>query len=328
MFVRRRIWSGVVVALAAGPPASAQQILEVDFDAGRKLVGGAEYGFDRAVMDYGRGLVLASEAADPLAVNAYSLADGSVQGVFGGGRPGDGPGELTRVRGTAAGPDGVFVTGPGKVIYWSWSGDLLYTWRPTAPGTSSVCALNGRPAVPLQRGVVFRDDDGESVALGGEARTSLDATPATGRDVVMAYVGTSLACADSSAYVLAGDGALTEYKMGAEPRVISMPAELVEAGPGGVFMADDGRLVVTTYADDLGGAVMDLATGCYVLLPSARVPGNPKYVGMFADSVVTLEASREPTTRMVNGRQVSVYYADPSYIFVRPIRPVSGEPCS
>ena len=319
-----------MLALAAGSSASAQQILEVDFEAGRKLVGGAEYGFGVAVaMDYGRGLVLASEAADPLGVNAYSLADGSVQGVFGGGPPGDGPGELTRVRGTAAGPDGIFVTGPGKVIYWSWSGDLLHTWRPVAPGTSSVCALNGRPAVTSQRGVVFRDDDGESVALGGEARTSLDATPATGRDVVMAYLETSLACADSSAYVLAGaDGSLTEYKVGAEPRVIAMPVELVEAGPGGVFMAADGRLVVTTYANELGGAVMDLATGCYALLPSVRVPGNPEYVGMFADSVVTLEASREPTTRMINGRYVPVYYADPSYIFVRPVRPVSGEPCS
>ncbi len=327
-----------MVALAASvPTAATQQILEVDFDVGREVAGGEEYMFSVAVaVDYDRRLVLVSEAAEPLGVNAYSLDDGSVQHVFGGGRPGDGPGETRKVNATAVGPDGVFVAGPGRVIYWSWSGALLHQWTPKAPDTRSLCALNGRPAVTTQEGVVFRDDDGESVALGGEARPLLQATSAPARDVVMAYVTTKLACADSSAYVLAGsnvagmDLVLTEYKVGAEPHVVSLPTELADLeGYTSMFLADDGRLVVTTYEDELGGVVMDLATGCYALLPSVRrVPGNPKYVGMFADSVVTLEASRKPTTRMMNGRQVSVYYADPSYIFVRPVRAVAGESCS
>ena len=328
-----RTWIAIVVALVAHvSDATTQQIMKVDFDAGRELVGGAEYSFHPAVaVDYDRRLVLVTEVADPLGVNAYSLDDGSVQSVFGGGRPGDGPGELTSVHATAVGPDGVFVAGPGRVNHWSWSGTLLYQWTPKAPGTSPICALNGRPAVTLQKGVVFRDDDGESVALGGEARTSLQATPATAHDVSMAYLNTLLACADSSAYVLADRShVLTEYKVGAEPRVVPMPVELVEEEIGytNMFLADDGRLVITTYSDELGGAVMDLATGCYALLPSVRVPGNPKYVGMFADSVVTMEASRQPMTRTVDDRKYSVYYADPSYIFVRPLRPVSGAPCS
>ena len=328
-----------MVALAASvPTAATQQILEVDFDAGREVAGGEEYLFSdfTVAVDHDRRLVLISEAAEPLGVTAYSLDDGSVQHVFGGGRPGDGPGELRSVNATAVGPDGVFVAGPGRVIYWSWSGALLHQWTPKAPGTNVVCALSGRPAVTAQEGVVFRDDDGESVALGGEARPSLQATSAPVRDVAMAYVTTKLACADSSAYVLAGsdvagmDLVLTKYKIGAEPHVVSLPTELADLeGYTGMFLADDGRLVVTTYEDKLGGVVMDLATGCYALLPSVRrVPGNPKYVGMFADSVVTLEASRKPTTRMMNGKQVSVYYADPSYIFVRPVRAVAGESCS
>ena len=90
-----RIWSGVIVALAAGAPAAAQQILEVDTNAGRQVAGGEEYSFDHAVVDYGRRLVLASEAADPLAVTAYSLGDGSVQHVLGGGR-GDGSWSTSR----------------------------------------------------------------------------------------------------------------------------------------------------------------------------------------------------------------------------------------
>ncbi len=256
----------VAVALAAGAPTAAQQILEVDFDVGREVAGGEEYMFSdfTVAVDYDRRLVLVSEAAEPLGVNAYSLDDGSVQHVFGGGRPGDGPGEIRKVHATAVGPDGVFVAGPGRVIYWSWSGALLHQWTPKAPDANVVCALSGRPAVTTQEGVV------------------------------------------------------------------SLPTELADLeGYTSMFLADDGRLVVTTYEDELGGVVMDLATGCYALLPSVRrVPGNPKYVGMFADTVVTLEASRKPTTRMMNGRQVSVYYADPSYIFVRPVRAVAGESCS
>ncbi len=157
-----RLGAGVVVALAAGATAAAQQILEVDLDAGRKLAGGPEYSFnsDNAVVDYGRRLVLVTEAADPLAVTAYSLDDGLVQHVFGGGRAGDGPGELTQVLATAVGPSGVFVLGPGRVLHWSWSGALLHQWRLPLP-PDALCALNDRPAVPLQHGgVVFRGDDG------------------------------------------------------------------------------------------------------------------------------------------------------------------------
>jgi len=70
---------------SAGAPTTAQQILEVDTNAGRRVAGGKEYSFDHAVVDYDRRLVLASEAGDPLAVTAYSLDDGSVRHVLGGG---------------------------------------------------------------------------------------------------------------------------------------------------------------------------------------------------------------------------------------------------
>ncbi len=69
---------------SAGAPTAAQQILEVDTNAGRQVVGGEEYSFDHAVADYDRRMVLASEAGDPVAVTAYSLDDGSLQHVLGG----------------------------------------------------------------------------------------------------------------------------------------------------------------------------------------------------------------------------------------------------
>ena len=346
-----RIGCGVVVALAASagaPETAAQQILEVDMDAGRELVGGIEYLFDSrtAVVDYDRRLVLVSEAADPLAVTAYSLDDGSVRGVFGGGRPGDGPGELTEVQATAVGPDGVFVAGFGRVLHWSWSGALLGQWRPTAPGAHAVCALNSRPAVPLHpKGLVFRGDDGESVALGGEASARFDwKLPDDLLSSYSAYSSTLMTCADSAAYVLYSTGhTLTEYKARAEPRLIAMPAELAEAarermesstqnvfshGYSKLFLADDGRLVVTTLAYGLAGAVVDRATGCYALLKNKPDPPVWSYVGMFADSLVTLEGSRQPTTMVLDGKERRVFVGDETHIFVRPVRPASDEPCN
>ncbi len=317
-------------------------------DAGRELVGGIEYLFDSrtAVVDYDRRLVLVSEAADPLAVTAYSLDDGSVRGVFGGGRPGDGPGELTEVQATAVGPDGVFVAGFGRVLHWSWSGALLGQWRPTAPGAHAVCALNSRPAVPLHpEGLVFRGDHGESVALGGEASARFDwKQPDDLLSSYSAYSSTFMTCADSAAYVLYSTGhTLTEYQTGAEPRPIAMPAELAEAarermesstqnvfspGYSTLFLAEDGRLVVTTPAYGLAGAVVDRATGCYALLKNKPDPPVWSYVGMFADSLVTFEGSRQPTTMVLDGKERRVFVGDETHIFVRPVRPASDEPCN
>ena len=341
-----RIWSAGILALAAGiSEAAAQQVLEVDMDAGREVVGGLEYlfGFE-AVVDYGRRQVLVTEAADPLAVTAYSLDDGSVQGVFGGGPAGDGPGELTHVDAVALGPEGVLVAGIGRVLYWGWSGALLHQWRPTAPSTNDVCAFNGRPAVPLQQGIVFRGDDGESVALGGKAAPEFDFAAASETDVRRAAWTTFLACADSVAYRLDGyRHVLAEYKRGSEPRAVAIPEDVMEAArkrmesssesffrPGydKPFLADDGRLVVVTITWGVTGAVVNPATGCYALLKDDTDPLGRDYVGMLGDSLVTLEASREPvTTTVYEGKRHPVFSTNPSYIFVRPVRPASGEPC-
>jgi len=244
------------------------------------------------------------------------------------------------------GPDGVFVAGSGRVLYLSWSGTVLHQWAPAVPQTHVLCALGGRPAVLLQQGVLFRGDDGESVALGGVASASLElATLSEMEDVALAYLTTRLACTDSAAYVLESYGrGLTEYKAGAEPRSVAMPAELVEAartrressrrphGYSNLFLAADGRLVATTHAYvrthayGLTGAVVDRATGCYALLKASNRP-SWSYVGMFGDSLVTLEGSRQPTTMIVDGKPRRVFVAEDSHIFVRPVRSVSGDPC-
>ncbi len=163
-------------------------------------------------------------------------------------------------------------------------------------------------------------------------------------DEAFGYFRTLMACADSAVYVLDGAGhVLTEYKRGAAPRLVAMPEEVVEAArvvvgssseshfmPGYIklFLAVDGRLVIMTNTAGIRGAVMDRATGCYALLKDRFHWGGGSYVGMFGDSVVTLEGSRQPTTEIVDGKLRRVFITEKSHIFVRPVRPASGEPCS
>ena len=62
--------------------------------------------------------------------------------------------------------------------------------------------------------------------------------------------------------------------MNGRPAVPLQQKGLVFRGDG-LFLADDGRLVITTYVSGTEGAVMDRATGCYALLTarngSARI---------------------------------------------------------
>ena len=64
----------------------------------------------------------------------------------------------------------------------------------------------------------------------------------------------------------------------------------------------------------LTGAVVDRATGCYALLKASNRP-SWSYVGMFGDSLVTLEGSRQPTTMIVDGKPRRVSVAEDSHIF-------------
>lgn len=193
----------------------------------------------------------------------------------------------------------------------------------------------------MQQGLAFLGDDDETVALDGEARWEFDWTVASVTDVIRTNRQAFLACADSVAYRLDGyHHVLTEYKLGAEPRPVAIPEEVVESarnrietstesrfryGYSNLFLAADGRLVVEMPAWGTSAAVVDPATGCYALLKNDTRPGGRQHVGMFADSVVTLESSREPMpTMMVEGKRHPVYSTDRSYIFVRPLRPTSG----
>lgn len=344
--------------LVSGGPASAQAVLELDLEAGRRALDSPEYQFrEFGAVDYERRLVYAVESMEPLAVAAHALDDGSVVGRYGG-REGEGPGELLLIEGVSLSPQGVFAAGGAVVNHWATSGALLYQWRPVAPGVRTICSMDGSAAVAGQQGVVVRAKDGRSVAIGADTLRTAVYGP-TGRDAAAArtrYRRTLMSCADSVAYVLS-DHVITAYRPGESARRIPVPPEVEEVArrreaqrlpglPSATFfgydrllVADRGQLVLTTLLNpEIAGAVIDPATGCYELLKTNKTRHSRHVLGMMADSVVFVDVVAEPKTELVNGRlrpatrmvrgkATEVVSLRPRGIAIRPVRLVSGERC-
>ncbi len=348
-------WLGVAGLLSPSGAVAGQEVMQLDLKAGREVVGGPEYRFRASgAVDYDRRLVYAVEALEPLAVAAYSLDDGSTVRLYGGKR-GEGPGELMNLRGVALGPGGVFVAGRGVVNHWALSGELLYQWRPVAPGVGTICSLAGQPAVAAQQGVVLRADDGRSIERwGATLRTAVRARPDDPEEAWVTYDRIRMACADSVVYVLTNHAIAAYSPSGV--RQIPVPSEIEEiarqreaarepgyptgryAGYSKMVTTADGRLLVTVQHREIAGAVVDPATGCYKLLKT-DVTRNMRYaLGLMADSLVFVDVvaelktelvngKRQAVTRNVSGRRVEVFSMNPRSIAIRPLRLVSEQPC-
>ena len=351
--------------LSPSGAAFGQAVMELDLEAGRDIVGGPEHQFRAfgGAVDYDRRLVYAVEALEPLAVTAYSLDDGAMVRRYGG-RKGEGPGELLTIDGVALGAGGVFAAGGAVVNHWSLSGELLYQWRPVAPGVGTICSLAGRPAVAGQEGVVVRADDGRSIARGAETLSAgLQAGSGVPGEATMRYLHFRMSCNDSVAYVLA-DHKITAYSPGGGVRQIPVPSKIEEivrkrqqeatSLPGyrtitpnpysRMVTTADGRLFVAISDLGMAGAIVDPATGCYELLKTTFSRGGRhvlrgrRVLGLAADSLIFVDVVSEPDTELVNGkrqavtmdvrgRPVQVFSISSQSIAVRPLRLVSGQPC-
>ena len=338
--------------------------MELDLEAGRDIVGGPEHQFRLfGAVDYDRRLVYAVEALDPLAVTAFSLDDGAIVRRYGG-REGEGPGELLMISGVALSERGVFAAGGAVVNYWTLSGELLYQWRPVAPGVGTICSLAGRPAVAGQEGVVVRADDGRSIARGADTPSAgVRASSGLPREAIMRYFDFRMSCNDSVAYVLADDK-ITAYSPGGGVHQIPVPPEVEEVlrnrqreatdSPGNrtsirardtrMVTTADGRLFVGVRHPEMAGAIVDPATGCYELVKAASSPGGRRaprgrrVLGLMADSLIFVDIVSEPMTELVDGkrqavtrdvggRTLPVVLMEPRSIAMRPLRLVSGQPC-
>ena len=110
---------------------------------------------DYVMPDWDRGRLYVKDREAPDGVMVFSLETGehltTVQVL-----KGEGPFEIAdQWRGMAlAGDGGLYIAGDRRVITYDSSFQPIGTWTPRAPPRWAVCELGGKPAVPIQGGVL------------------------------------------------------------------------------------------------------------------------------------------------------------------------------
>lgn len=323
----------VVLAIALPTALCAQQRFEIDHSSGREVVNDWTYGFREFVaVDRDRGLVYVVDASDPLAVMAFTMADGTLVGTFGG-REGEGPGELQAMVAASAAADGVLVSDYRRVNHWNSEGDLVAVWSPHVPGVTDVCALGDHMVVPLPGGALVRTPQGRETVL-GEGRTGRvlmwdDRSPL--EQQATEFMRTQVVCMSDWVYVLSGDR-LVGYSLSGARREVALPGELLEAGarrrgrPYTLFSNGAGSVVVAMWLSPLAAAVIDPETGCHSILVDPKPGTSHRLAAIYKDSALVLESP--PTPTMIEGKPTRVVHAgESSIISVRLLVPSGGAPC-
>lgn len=154
----------------AGGAVSAQQVLEIDYSAGRTILDDAWRAIHwRTAIDHERGVLYLRDWEEPDGVMAFSLDTGEwIRTLMA--PEGDGPQELPEgVETMSVAPDGrVYVSGKVRILEFDPQGEYLGHWTPNlAPRVSGgVCDIGGQPAVPTLNGVVRRGGEGPDEAIG------------------------------------------------------------------------------------------------------------------------------------------------------------------
>lgn len=339
--------------------AEAQQVVTVDFEAGRTIIEDewrAMYP-RTAVVDWAGNVLYVQDEEEPEGIMAFSLKTGEWIRTI----PtptGDGPAELTEgLRSLAvARGGGVYASGLVRVIEFDALGQFVRSWTPEAPTRDAVCDFSGAPAVPTQGGVVRRGFDGdENIGPVLAKGRVIDApTIEAGVAITMRLVSSRIACAEDEdvAYVVlsydAGPDTVFVYRPGAEEGRITLPTDFIEnpdcvreSRLGGqthtrpcpmwsrnlrASFDDQGNLVLFGSDKTVQGTIIDPDTGCYAMV---RTPSNrTQRIGhIYADSalVFRLDTGKE----YVEGfGEVEVTYGNSATgVSMHPIRRVSGKPC-
>ncbi|MYG81672.1 MAG: hypothetical protein F4187_07890 [Gemmatimonadetes bacterium] len=360
----RVIFSGVAVLVAAAPAIAAQQVVEIDFEAGRIIIDDEwrSMYFGLAVVDWNRNVLYVDDMEAPDGIMAFSLQTGewlrTIPTLLG-----DGPGEFPQGRSgialTAAG--GLYISGLRRVVEFDSLGVAVSNWSPPTPPTRRVCDFGGQPTVPTQGGVVRRVPDGNGESIGpvrAAGRVVQRRTRAEGRAVGIRLLNhTRIACSTNRAYVVAtygeGPDSVFIYDRAGEVGRLHLP----EAGDAATIRCEreesrtsSGRVIqaegpcphwsqnAAPSFDDLGnlvflgrdvgiyGAIIDPDTGCHAMIRAPR--GGSRYAPISIDADSALVLRRSVTEETSGGRTVSVVDANSATgVSIHPIRRVSGMPC-
>ena len=345
------------VAMALGATAAgAQQVLEIDTEAGRVIIDD-EWRAIRTIgdmpLDRTRAILYANDDEEPEGVMAFSLATGEWIRTI----PtpeGDGPNEFTRgVAGMTLGPDGrLYVAGYVRVLEFGPLGRVAGYWRPRVQVVWDVCEFDGQPAIVASSGVIRRRADGTDEGIG---RDIVDRRATATEETETGHIrrtwgrGPRIACTDDAAYVVTGntegsDSVFVYRRDGGMDR-LSVPTEFTDRGDDckvkaswGVMgvrefsctnwarelkptLDGQGNLVLLGRDQEVPGAIIDPETGCYALLRKPEPSRDYDALHIYQDSALVF---RYATWKEGNTYNVSTA-AD--RVSLHPLRRVSGKPC-
>ena len=339
--------------LAIPQVGSGQHIVEIDYSAGRTILG-SEWRAIRLsdlATDWDRNLLYVHDPEEPDGIMVFSLETGEWLRTISTPR-GEGPFEFPQGKGRMAlATDGrLHVTATNRVITYDPNGIPIGHWTPTAPLVMAVCDLGGKPAIPIATGVLRHED--EIIGRGAVATESLGEFHVRSKEdgeaqmqaTILQMYRTGLMCDEDRAFVVIPNDGLPDsvfvYSLnGDKRRHIPLPNELTDMGKcmrggkpcppwshGTIPSTDQhGNLVLTTGMEwFVAAAIINPNTGCYTL-----VRKDPEFsdrdkvtVRVRADSALVLELPSE--IRADGVRNINMYGNRAS---MYPLRHVSGPPC-
>ena len=343
----------LLTVLAAPLAGSAQQIVEVDYSAGRTIIDDEWRSMRTAplVVDWDRARLYVRDREEPDGIMVFSLETGEHVHTISTPR-GDGPFEFSQGMHSMVLTDdgGLHVSGLLRVVTYDANYQPVRTWTPQAHPRHGVCDLGGKPAVPLRGGVLRH----ESETLGQDAVTGDHLGVVSSREELMA-IGMQLStariiCTEDRAFTVVTyleglnretltrpqvpDSLLVYHVNGRADRV-ALPAEYTEdwgCEMGGkpcppwsarLRPSFDERHNLVLLSSDfrIAGAIINADTGCYALIRKDTEKLSDRHllpVAVRGDSILVFEQDRSSTTTFLGGAVKASLHR---------VRRVSGEPC-
>lgn len=345
------------LAMLASSPSAAQQVVEIDFEAGRTIVVDElrDMNASHLAVDWTRGVFYITDSEEPCGAMGFSLETGEWVRTIPTPK-GEGPGELmARPRGLAIAPHGgLYVIGYPRVVEVDLAGKSLDTWLLASPPAKMVCNFGGEPAIPTQGGVVRRKPDGTGETLGpvrAEGNFVAAASPDITLMSTLQVYQSDIACTDDHAYVLVSydvgpDTVFVYDRSGGNSRV-PLPSEgiegMMDCRPWGYLgeppdehcrvalhnlrpsFDDQGNLVLFGLDDQVHGVIIDPETGCHALV-HATTEKLHLPVAVYADSALVFHYTY--MEQVVDGRRAMARVLNRAdKVSLHPLRRVSGDPC-
>ena len=336
----------LLLAMLASPAiAGAQQILEVDYSAGRTIIDD-EWRAIRTynlAADWDRGLLHVHDAEEPNGIMVFSLETGEWVRTIPTPR-GDGPFEFSQGKASMAlaADGGLYVSGFRRVVTYGSDGRPVGTWTPRAPMRQGVCDLGGRPAVPIPNGVLrYESETMGPEAVAGESIGAVGSLE-EGRARLLLMSFARIICMEDRAFVVLtfdeGPDSVFVYHTSGEVDRIPVPTEFTEdwgCEMGGKpcppwsrslhpSFDDRGNLVLLGNDLRTAGAIINPETGCYAILrKNVRQDLTRFPVRVKGDSVLVFVQGQ----RQREGGAPEVLMESANKVSMHPLRTVSGEPC-